>query len=113
MDLEITSGSQGGAAVVTVAGEVDVYTAPALRERLVQAADSGCSELVVDMSAVEFIDSSGLGVLVSVLKRVAEAGGTMSIVSDREIVLKVFRITGLDRVFHIVPTLAEATEPGA
>ena len=108
MDLEISSGRQGGVGVITLAGEVDVYTAPALRTRLVEAVDSGCSALVVDMSAVDFIDSSGLGVLVSVLKRVREQDATMTVVADREIVLKVFRITGLDRVFPIVPTLPEA-----
>ena len=113
MDLEITSGRLGGACLVTLAGEVDVYTAPALRSRLVEAADSGCPQLIVDMSAVDFIDSSGLGVLVGILKRVSEQGSTMTIVSDREVVLKVFRITGLDRVFPIAATLAEATGPAA
>jgi anti-sigma B factor antagonist len=109
MDLEISSGRHGGACVVTLVGEVDVYTAPALRTRLVEAVESDCSSLVVDMTHVDFIDSSGLGVLVGILKRVSEQGSTMAIVSDREVVLKVFRITGLDRVFPIVPTLAEAT----
>jgi anti-sigma B factor antagonist len=113
MDLEISIGRHGGACVVTLTGEVDVYTAPALRARLIEAAESECSAIVVDMSGVDFIDSSGLGVLVSVLKRVREQGSTMSIVSDREVILKVFRITGLDRVFPIVPTLAEAVGSGA
>ena len=109
MDLEISVGRHGDACVVTLTGEVDVYTAPTLRARLIEAADSDSSAIVVDMSGVDFIDSSGLGVLVSILKRVREQGSTMSIVSDREVILKVFRITGLDRVFPIVPTLAEAT----
>ncbi|MEI6624372.1 MAG: STAS domain-containing protein [Actinomycetes bacterium] len=113
MDLEISSSRRGGACVVTLVGEVDVYTAPALRISLVDATESGCSAIIVDMSDVDFIDSSGLGVLVSILKRVSEQDSTLTIVSDREIVLKVFRVTGLDRVFPIVPTLAEATGPGA
>ena len=109
MDLEITSGRLGSACLVTLTGEVDVYTAPELRRRLLDAVDGDGAPLVVDMSAVEFIDSSGLGVLVGILKRVSEKGETMTIVSDREPVLKVFRITGLDRVFSIAGTLAEAT----
>ena len=109
MDLEISTGRHGAACVVTLTGEVDVYTAPALRVRLIEAVESDCRAIIVDMTGVEFIDSSGLGVLVSILKRVSEKGSTMTIVSDREVVLKVFRITGLDRVFPIVPTLAEAT----
>ena len=113
MDLEISSRRQNGVCIVTLAGEVDLYTAPALRTRLLEAAESDCGAIIVDMSGVDFIDSSGLGVLVSVLKRVREQDSTMTIVSDREIVLKVFRITGLDRVFPIVPTLAEATGAGA
>ena len=111
MELEIASGRLGSACLVTLTGEVDVYTAPELRKRLIEAVDTGSGSLVVDMSAVDFIDSSGLGVLVSILKRVSEQGQTMTIVSDREIVLKVFNITCLDRVFPIVATLAEATGP--
>jgi anti-sigma B factor antagonist len=107
MDLDISTNHKDGASIVALSGEVDVYTAPVLRARLIEATESGAGPLVVDMSGVEFIDSSGLGVLVSILKRISEQGSTMTIVSDREIVLKVFRITGLDRVFEIVPTIAD------
>jgi anti-sigma B factor antagonist len=110
MDLEIASAHKGDACLVTLSGEVDVYTAPALRERLVEDIEGGCPMVVIDMSGVDFIDSSGLGVLVSALKRVSEAGITMRIVCDSEPVLKIFRITGLDKVFDLVPSLDEAIE---
>lgn len=109
MELEISTERNDGICVVTLAGEVDVYTAPVLRARLIEASEAG-GPIIVDMSGVDFIDSSGLGVLVSILKRVREQDSSMTIVSDREAVLKVFRITGLDRVFEMVPTLAEATD---
>ncbi len=113
MDLDIAIATEQAACLLTLTGEVDVYTAPKLRERLIEANDTACDAVVVDMSAVDFIDSSGLGVLVSGLKRVRERGAAMKIVCDRESILKVFRITGLDRVFEICRTLAEALEPGA
>jgi anti-sigma B factor antagonist len=108
MDLQIALDRNGEACVLTLQGEVDVYTAPAVRTRLLEAVEGGCPVLVVDMAGVDFIDSSGLGVLVSGLKRIRESGGRMTLVTDRESILKIFRITGLDKVFDIVPTLGEA-----
>jgi anti-sigma B factor antagonist len=113
MDLDIATGTGEGACVLTLTGEVDVYTAPKLRESLIEANDTACEAVVVDMTGVDFIDSSGLGVLVSALKRIRERGAVMRIVCDRESILKIFQITGLDRVFGISRTLAEALEPEA
>lgn len=110
MDLEVASVRMDDACVITLKGEVDVYTAPALRERLLVDIESSCSAVVVDMSGVDFVDSSGLGVLVSGLKRTREADKSMRIVCDSEPVLKIFRITGLDKVFDLTPTLEEALE---
>jgi anti-sigma B factor antagonist len=107
MDLEIEFSKDGNACIVALDGEVDVYTAPALRERLIEASESGCETVVVDMRDVDFIDSSGLGVLVSALKRVREHDGQLRIVTAKEPILKIFRITGLDRVFELSPTLPD------
>jgi anti-sigma B factor antagonist len=112
MDLEIEFSQDGNACIVALDGEVDVYTAPALRERLIEASETGCGTVVVDMTEVDFIDSSGLGVLVSALKRVRENDGQMRIVTAKEPILKIFRITGLDRVFELSPTLPEAVGSG-
>ncbi len=108
MELDIKTERDGGACLVTVAGEVDVYTSPALKARLVEAIDGGCDRLIIVLDGVGFIDSSGLGVLVGALRRMKERGDDLRVVCDREQVLKIFRITGLDKVFHIVATLGEA-----
>lgn len=110
MELDIKIDRSGNECVVTVSGEIDVYTSPALRERLIEAMDGGCQRLVVVLDGVGFIDSSGLGVLVGCLRRVKEHDGELVLVCSREQVLKVFRITGLDKVFQIVPSLDAAQE---
>lgn len=94
-------------AVITVSGEVDVYTAPTLREHILNALNDGVSTIVVDLSSVSFMDSTGLGVLVGGLKRLRQTGGSLHVVCDSEPVLKIFRVTGLMDVFNVVPTLDE------
>jgi anti-sigma B factor antagonist len=108
MELDIRTERDGDACLVTVAGEVDVYTSPMLKVRLVEAIDEGCSRLVVVLDEVGFIDSSGLGVLVGALRRMKERDHDLRIVCTRDQVLKIFRITGLDKVFPIVATVDEA-----
>ena len=108
MELTVDSRQEGARTVVTVHGEVDVYTAPSLRERLNELVASGHYDLVVDMEGVDFLDSTGLGVLVGGLKRARSHDGTLRLVCDQEKILKVFRITGLTKVFPIHATLADA-----
>jgi anti-sigma B factor antagonist len=110
MELEISSESNGSKCTITLDGEVDVYTAPHLKEELVALIQNGCSHVVVDLEGVGFIDSSGLGVLVSALRRAREKDGSVRIVCTRESILKIFRITGLDKVFPIFSDAAEASE---
>lgn len=108
MDVTVSSTTMNGRTVVDVTGEVDVYTAPALRERLTALVDSGRTDLVVDLTQVRFMDSTGLGLLVGVLKRVRGLDGQLQLVIDAERLLKVFRITSLDQVFTIRSTRDEA-----
>ncbi len=108
MELTVTSRQEGGRTVISVSGEIDVYTAPSLRERLNELVGSGYYDLIVDMEAVEFLDSTGLGVLVGGLKRVRSHDGSLRLVCAQEKILKVFRITGLTKVFPIHATLGEA-----
>lgn len=110
MELEISSESNGSACTVKLDGEVDVYTAPRLKEELVALIQGGCTNLILDLEGVGFIDSSGLGVLVSALRRVRERDGSVRIVCTRESILKIFRITGLDKVFPIFSDAAVASE---
>lgn len=97
-----------GHTVLAVGGEIDVYTSPAVQSRIADTLDSGRHRLVVDLTGVDFLDSSGLGVLVAGLNRAREVGGRLTLVCSRPSVLKLFQITGLDQVFVIHPTLAEA-----
>ena len=108
MDLSVTSRQEGERSVVSVVGEIDVYTAPSLRERLNDLVASGHYHLVVDLSGVEFMDSTGLGVLVGGLNRVPTHDGTLKLVCAQEKILKVFRITGLTKGFPIFAGLDDA-----
>lgn len=110
MDLSLITRTQGAYEVIEVTGEIDVYTAPKLREALIDLVNRGCHRLVVDMESVEFLDSTGLGVLVGGLKRVRANDGSLSIVCTKDRLLKVFRITGLTKVFGIYDSVNAAVD---
>jgi anti-sigma B factor antagonist len=109
MELSLATRERAGHTVVEVRGEVDIYTSSLLRERLVEVVEGGARQVVVDLSQVDFLDSSGLGVLVGALKRLRTVGGDLSLVCTREKLLKIFRITALDRVFSLHQTVDAAT----
>jgi anti-sigma B factor antagonist len=109
VELSLATREQAGHAVVEVRGELDVYTASMLRQRLIEIIDAGAERVVVDLRRVDFLDSTGLGVLVGALKRLRMAGGDMVLVCDSEKLLKIFRITALDRVFALHATVEAAT----
>jgi anti-sigma B factor antagonist len=108
VDLSLSSHTEGDKTVVEVGGEIDVYTAPKLRERIVELVESGSYNLVIDMERVEFLDSTGLGVLVGGLKRVRAHDGSLRLVCTQDRILKIFRITGLTKVFPIHDSVADA-----
>lgn len=101
MDLLLDVEQIGELAFVSARGEIDAFTAPRLREQLIDLAESGRARIVVDLGEVDFLDSTGLGTLVAGLKRVKAREGTLSLVCTRESILKIFRITGLTKVFPI------------
>lgn len=94
--------------VIELGGEVDLYTAPEFKERLVQLIEEGKKQLVVDLSKATFIDSTTLGVLVGGVKRLRPSGGALTLVCTDQNISKIFEITGLDRVFPIYKTRDEA-----
>jgi anti-sigma B factor antagonist len=88
-------------AVIAVAGEVDLYTAPELKRELLAAIEQGVRRIVVDLSEATFIDSTTLGVLLSGVKRLRPVGGELAVVCTDRNIRKIFEITLLDRVFSI------------
>lgn len=108
MDLDLKVRRQGDYAILEVAGEIDVYTAPKLREKLIELVNEGSFHLVVDLERVDFLDSTGLGVLVGGLKRVRNHDGSLKLVCTQEKILKIFRITGLTKVFSIYDSVDDA-----
>src|SRR5213593_4210344 len=108
MDIVLDSRPEGSWTVVDVKGEVDVYTAPKLREKIVDLVGQGATEIVVNLEGVEFLDSTGLGVLVGGLKRVKSHDGTLALVCTKPKILKVFSMTGLSKAFPIYDTVQAA-----
>ena len=108
MELSLSTRAEGEQTVLSVAGEVDVYTAPTLRDQFSQLVDDGQYQIVVDLEQVAFLDSTGLGVLVGGLKKVRAHDGFVHLVCTQERILKIFRITGLTKVFLIFDSIEEA-----
>lgn len=108
MHLDLSERTVEAHLVIDVNGEVDVHSAPQLSDRLSQAIDSGPNSLVVDMSSLAFIDSTGLGALVAARNHANSTGVSLRLVCSSSRLLKVFRITGLHQVFEIFPTLEQA-----
>ena len=94
--------------VLPLTGDVDLASAPALRQQLSDLTEESPAFLVVDLSGLEFIDSTGLGVLVGGLKRVRAHDGWIDLVCTQGRILRIFRITGLNKVFSIHDSVADA-----
>ena len=112
MDLSLETRHTDDVTIVSVGGEIDVYTAPKLRDKVTELVGDGHYNLVIDMENVEFLDSTGLGVLVGALKRVRTNNGELALVCSESRILKVFEITGLTKVFPMHRTLADVAAPG-
>jgi anti-sigma B factor antagonist len=112
--FECAATVDGDWGVLTVSGEVDLATGPALRERLDELVRSGVRHLVVDLAGVSFLDSVGLGVLVGAVKRLraVDPSGSLRLAGAGEWVAKLFELTGLLGVFRMYATVAEARAAG-
>lgn len=108
VDLDIDTRDEGTWRIVAVRGEVDLYTSPQLRSAIDRLVEDGAVRVLVDLSGVSFMDSSGLGVLVGSLKRSRERGGDLALACGEGPVLRVLTITGLDRVFPIHASVTDA-----
>lgn len=110
MDLGIDVQHHDKAAIVNLSGEIDVYTAPKFKESLINLIEEGIHDIVVNLQDVTFMDSTGLGALVGGLKRVKPLGGSLVLICTQEKILKIFEITGLNKVFPIYQTTDQATK---
>ncbi len=108
MELTLTTRTVDPYDIIEIGGEIDVHTAPRLREAIVEAVEAGRHRLIIDVQKVDFLDSTGLGVLVGGLKRVRADGGSLDIVCTQERILKIFEITGLHKVFGLHGSVDEA-----
>src|SRR5437870_8635509 len=96
--------------VVAVRGEIDLFTAPELKQKLTDAIESGKNRIVVDLSDTTFLDSTALGVLIGAVKRLRSREGALVIVNTDQNIAKTFEITGLDQIFTILDTRDAAVD---
>ena len=100
--------SRAPSVILTVQGDLDVYTSPRLRDVWVGLVDQGRRHVVLDLNKVDFVDSTGLGVIVGGQKRLKAGTGILSIVCDRPNILKLFEITGLSGIFSVHANVEQA-----
>jgi anti-sigma B factor antagonist len=109
VELNVSSRSHGDHVVVTAAGEIDLYTAPKLQADLAAIIDGAAPavRVVIDMSGVEFCDSTGMNALLFGLRQVRERGGELELAAPRPAILKILQVTGLDAVFTVTPEVGD------
>jgi anti-sigma B factor antagonist len=109
IDLTLRSRVLDGWTVLSIEGGVDLCSAPVVRDAALAAMDSGVDHLVLDLTAVPFMDSSGLGVIVACLKRLREMDGDLAVVSPSSSPsTKLLSLTGLDHAIATHATLDQA-----
>ena len=108
--LKVESERHDGVIIITVEGEIDVYNSWNFKEVLLMATHKRFKVMVVNMRKVSFIDSTGLGVLVSSLKNVRSYGGKIKLVIINDDINKIFQVTSLDTLFEIYPTIEKTLE---
>ena len=103
-----TVGLIGDCAILQVTGEVDVYTAPMLRDQIRELSAKGAVHVIADLGRVDFLDSTGLGALVGGLKRLREADGSLALVISTPRILRIFQITGLAKALSARRSVTDA-----
>ncbi len=113
MDLTVQSRASGDALILTIAGDVDSYSAPELARAFDEAIDSGRGPVIVDLTAVTFLNSAGLGALVATHKRLLSASRAMRLVCTDERIIRLLEITDLTEVFPIDASIDAALAEAA
>ena len=101
MDIKERFNTEKGMWEISLEGEIDIYNAPALKEALLKLIDANKSNMQIDCINLKYIDSTGLGVLISTLKRVKDFNGSIRIINLKPYIYKIFTITGLNKIFDL------------
>jgi anti-sigma B factor antagonist len=112
-DFDVRSERIDGTAIVSCLGELDLYTVSELSAQLDASIEEGARRVLVDLTGATFVDSTGLGALLATRKRLGSLFGSLGLVCDDPIILRAFAVTGLDRLFTIYPSRAEALAASA
>ena len=108
LSIDVTTSTDGAVQLFALGGSLDLATSPSLRATLMEAADRDKHEIVVDLTHLEFLDSTGLGALIGEHKRASEHDGSVRLVAHEGQILRLLRITGLLDVFAVYPTVDAA-----
>jgi anti-sigma B factor antagonist len=106
--LTVDTRHEGDVTILALAGEIDLESAPTLRNAVTEVTDAGADRIVLDLSDVSFIDSTGLGVFIYAQKKLRLRQGTLDIVGSTRRILAIFKLAGLDKAFRIHPSLEAA-----
>lgn len=106
----VSNNLENGELLVKIEGEVDVYTSIDLKKELTKLVESDQKNIIIDLENVNYMDSSGLGVLVALLKELKKIGGELKLISLPVSVKKIFDLTRLTKFFNIYNNLDEATK---
>ncbi len=112
-DLKLRVHVVEGLPVFELSGSLDIATSPTVRASLLEASARGDHRLIVDLTNVEFLDSTGLGALIGAQRRAREFGGELRLVVKEGQIVRLLRITGLLKIFAVFPTLDDAVKDGA
>lgn len=113
MELQLRADRKNGTTVISVKGEVDMYNAPGLKEKVLSLMeDDGVKLIILDLQEVEYIDSTGLGILIGFRRRMIEGGGEMRVVIRSKRMKRLFEVTGLTKVFGVYESIEEAAAAG-
>ncbi len=111
VELKVTTRAQGDHTILSVSGEIDLYTAPTLQSELMSALSPGQVRLIVDMSGVDFCDSTGINILLAAHRHARERGGELQLASPGSATRKVLQVTGLESVFTVLEEPVPLTGP--
>lgn len=110
MDIKVETKDVKNGHIISVQGEIDVYTSPRVKETINELIEKENYNLIINLEEVRYIDSTGLGVLIGALKRVREHNGSINLICTNPQIKKIFNITGLVKIFGIFKSEEEAIQ---